>query len=351
MVGVADTVADARWFPEALDAQNMALAFVRTDRSTITSKAFLSESLWSNEDLPRTRGGLETLVRALPGTASLPKIDFIWHASYCCSTLISQTLDRPGKNLSIREPDALTTLARMKRGTRGMTGPGATRYLGMLLSLLGRPFVDGEHVTLKPANAANNLIGNAAALTSGKMLFLYSDCRSFLISVARGGETRRAFVRRLFAEILVDDHEQKNWSKARFFEMSDLELAAIVWHMQIAEFRRWWPLLGERAASLHCDAFLSDPETALTRLDAFFGFGLGAEHVAEILSGQMLKRNAKALDEPLDYEKRRQQQAAIPARLSREVDEIVAWSYDMCKSTPRGRPLENPILEVDTAAT
>lgn len=338
----ADIVSDSRWFPEALDAQNRTFCFVRTDRETIASRAFLSQSLWNNQDLPRRPLGLDTVANAVPSTK--PHINFIWHTAYCSSTAISQALDVPGQNFSLREPDALTVLARMKRGTSGTHGTDTRRYLAALLSLLGRPFIDGERVTIKPANAANCLIRDAAALTTGKMLFLYSDCRSFMISVARRGEARRAFVRRLFGELLADGHEQKGWPVPRLFEMSDLQIAALVWHMQIAEFRRSRSALGDRAASLDCDAFLAQPAETMESLSRFFGFEFPAGHIEAVVRGPLL-RHAKSGDEPFDASARLGEHQGLPAQMMRDLDEILTWSYDVCRSTPRGVPLPDALIE------
>jgi hypothetical protein len=337
----AQIIADARWFPEALDAANRAVQFVRTDRATLVSRPFLSQSLWADATLPRARAGLESLSRQI---TARPHIHFLWHTAYCCSTLISQALDAEGRNLSIREPDALTVLARMKRGAMGEKGSYSPRHLAALLALLARPFATGEQVTLKPANAANNLIRDSAAVSDGRMIFLYSDCRSFVVSVARHGEARRGFVRRLFGELLQDGHEQASWSPPRLFELSDLQIAALVWHMQIAEFRRSAAAVGDRAASIDCDAFLDSPASVIARLSEFLSLGLDGKETDKTLAGPLLRRDAKGDGESLDTAERRRRQHDLPAQLARDIEGVVAWSYDVCKATPRGVPLPNPIV-------
>jgi len=51
----------------------------------------------------------------LPEDAPGPKLDFIWHTSLCCSTLIAEAFDLPRRHLSLREPLVLVPAADTKR--------------------------------------------------------------------------------------------------------------------------------------------------------------------------------------------------------------------------------------------
>jgi hypothetical protein len=347
MLGAGDIVSDFHWFPEALDWRNRTLHFVRTDRERLGSKPFLSET-FADKTLPRCNARIEELAGALNAPDALPHLNFIWHTSFCCSTLISQALDVSDENLSLREPDVLNILAQMKRAIGTTSGSSERRLTETTLRLVARPFDSGTQITVKPSNVANYLVRDVAKMTTGKMLFLYSDCRSFLLAVAKRGEARRGFIRRLFAEILKDGHEQANWVPGKLFEMSDLQIAALIWHMQIAEFHKSISSLpAERFASLDCDAFLDAPALALSRLAKHFGFVLNQEHLDRVVGGPMLTRNAKNPDESMDVTIRRQEQLELAPQLTRDVDAIVGWSYDVCKGTPCGVPLPNSILEIE----
>jgi hypothetical protein len=335
-------VSDPRWFPVETGRTDPGLSFVRAERAELASRAFLAENLWDTAPLPKAHAALGDLDAAMGKREPAP-LHFIWHTAFCCSTLLTQLIDRPGRNLVLREPHILVDLANAKRAG-WFARAGAERLAAVVFGLLSRRIAD-DHVTLKPATAANCLVRDAAALTAGKMLVLFSDCPSFLISVAQRGEARRAWLRRTFDTIVGDGNEQKSWSRAALFQMSDLQIAAIVWHMQMAEFQRSLSALpSARWASLDCDAFLDAPAETLARLDAFFGLGLGAHHIAEATSGPIMERNAKEPGERFNPGMRRAGQASIDRQLRKDVEAITAWSYELCRGTPRGNPLSNPLV-------
>jgi hypothetical protein len=275
-------------------------------------------------------------------------LNFIWHTAFCCSTLIARALDCEGRNLSLKEPGILLTLAEAKRQNAiGSGKPFSYRFAETVFRLLYRPFHDGEKVTIKPPNFANHALREAIQLTQGRHLFLFSDCRSFLVSVAKKRDYGRTFARDLFARIVGDGgNEQQAWPLTEAFRLTDLRAAAIAWHMQIAEFQRNWALLAPgRAASLDCDAFLDAPEETLGRIDDFLELGLGREHLATV--GETLSRHSKSATTVFSNDTRRAEHARIAAEMGDDLDRIVAWSYQVCRNTPRGAPLAAPLVTLD----
>jgi hypothetical protein len=339
-----ELVNDPHWFPEDMDPRSRTVTFVRLDRDAIASKAFLRETTEAAPNNPRRRIGLDALIRLTQGW-DRPAVNFIWHTAFCCSTLIARTLDRPGHSLTLREPRVIMALAAMKRMRAFPNADAAARANGTILKLLARGFAPGERVTIKPANAANNIIADLAAVSDGNAVFLYSDVRGFMIAVAQRGENRRSFVRRLFAQLMNDEHHQQRlWNAAELFDMSDLQIAALVWHMQIDEFHRSLSALSDRVAALDCDAFLAAPATSLAALDQHFGLDLGREHIADVIRGPLLRRNAKAMNEPLGYLSRRQAHREIAPMLAKDIEAVTPWSYSACRSDATKPAFETNLL-------
>jgi hypothetical protein len=239
----------------------------------------------------------------------------------------------------------LATAANMKRAATFDGAQVHPRFYDIVFRLLARRPEPGTAITVKPSNFANILIRDAARLTSGKSLFLYSDLPSFLISVAKSGLQLSKYARRLFFGILRDEGKPLRWSAADLFQMSDLEVAAIAWHMQIAEFRRSWEVLSEgRVASLNCDAFLADPQRTLEALDAFLGCGIGGQAIDGVVNGPVFSHHAKLPQAPFGPDQRRMEQERARKLLGADLDRIVTWSYSAFPGAVHGSPLPGALL-------
>lgn len=341
-----EILANAEWFPAEYDIPSRMLRFAQSSRETIANETFLGEGKWDYSKLPQAEFSEQVLLRHLPGKTPKPHINFIWHTGFCCSTLIARLLDIPGKNLSVKEPAVLLLLADVRR--QNAMAPGrafSPRFPELLFHLLGRPFSAGERITIKPTNSCNYVLRDAISLTQGKHLFLYSDCRSFLISIAKKGEYGRQYARKLYAGIVADGNVQARWPIADVFAMTDLQIASILWHMQIAEFQRNLPLLApERARSLDCDAFLADPLGTLAKMDEFLELGIGRDCLADRIASPVFSRHSKDTRTAYDHENRRADHGRLASEMKSVLDDIVPRSYELCKATPRGAPVANPLV-------
>jgi len=340
-----EIVADPAWFPENFDARRDEFQFVATNRTELAAQTFL-DGRWDRECARRCRLSAGTVASSDAGN-NRRSVGIIWHTAFCCSTLLAKALDWPGSSLSLCEPQILVDIAGARR-TKSLSESRAATIAQITFDLLGRRFTAGESIIVKPSPAANSLLRETAVGTIGQMLFLFSDCKSFLISIARLGEDGRKYVRRLFLALLAEGHVQAQWPTATLLGMSDIELAAIVWHMQMAEFHRNWPKLATgRAASLDCDAFLASPAETLFRLDRFFSLGIGEQHLQDIAAGPLFQRNAKTGEEAWNVMRRHEEHARLAQQMDEDLKRIVMESYNICSSTPRGYPLPHPLMPVD----
>jgi hypothetical protein len=246
--------------------------------------------------------------------------------------------------VTLREPEVMGRLADAKR-QRLLTSPQYRRLPEAVFGLLGRPFTPGGSIVVKPTAPATVTVPEAARITAGKMLFLHSDCRSFLISVAQGGEARRGYVRQTLRIVAADTGGANKWSMNTLFEMSDLQIAAVLWHIQMFDMRMHMEVLGERAFSLDCDAFLLSPASTISRLDALFDLGLGFNHIERTVRGSLMRRHAKSLDENFGVWQRRKQLLEIDRQLARDIEEVLAWA-EKNFGDPQALVLPNPLLAV-----
>jgi hypothetical protein len=325
---------DPAWFLESLDADSGAARFVRAERSALSAQPFLDEK-WLKHDLSR----MVRRAADLPPAPASPRLDFIWHSSFCASTAIAAALDAPGLGLSLKEPSVLMDLADLKRRQGGrLADPGLARAV---FSLLARRFEPGEQVLIKASNAANSLIGEAAACTDGRALLLWGDCESFLVSILRSGQEGSAYVRELFMTLAADGHPAGRWPPTEIFKLTDLQMAALVWRMQMDVLEAAAQRLGDRSRSLDFRRFLAAPGPALAALDDWFGIGIGLEGVERVLAGPLLRRDAKSPTLPFDAGARAEEGRRLRQTMGADIAAVLRWSRRLAPREPRlGRPLE-----------
>ena len=336
----ADILADPNWFPATLDLHNGTVGFVRTARAALAEQSFLDER-W--RDRPTALQWVA--FREVAPEQTSPRLNFIWHTAFCSSTAISRLLDVQGKNIGLREPEALTLLADRKRA-----GAGAipTEMARALLALFARRFDAHEAITIKPSNMANYLLPEAAALSSGRWLMLYSDCASFLAAVVRRGEPRRAHVRRAFEKVAGDNVRDRRWPIENYFAFTDLQIAAFCGQLQIAELRRAMATLPEgRAMSLDCDAFLRDHERTIGAIDRFFALEIGSPRIAEAVSGKLMTSDAKTPEQSFDVGERRAEWDRLPSGIKHEIGATVTWAADLFGVKSGDPPLPLPLVPLD----
>jgi hypothetical protein len=324
-------LADPHWFLDHLDLETGQARFVRTDRATLSAQPFL-DPRWDRGSLPSA-----TIPGAgLDRTAAAPvALHFIWHTSFCCSTVIAASLDCPGRCLALKEPRALVDLADLKRRQQGLKRPGLT---SAVFGLYARRFEPAEQILIKPSNFANNLVAEAALFSAGRMLMLYSSCRSFLISILKAGEARRGYVRKLFIALAADDHPQAKWPLTTLLGLSDLEMAAVVWHMQMAAMQSAMSALGDRAASLDGDIFLQRPREALDGLNGFFDLNLGSPELDRRASASSLGRDVKTGETGAGLDRRRMEAAGVERTLAAHLDSVIAWASRASPGVPHALP-------------
>ena len=328
----AEIIGDPAWFPDNVDFNRNTFGFVHTTREALSRQSFL-DARWDRAALARMDIPIPTVLSATQGFPR-PKLNFIWHTAFCCSTLISRCLDSVGENLALKEPQLLILLAEAKRAGHLTQRSGA---LDAAFKLLARRHHARESVLIKPTNAVNNLIPEATRAADGRMLFLYSDCKNFLISIIKKGEMGRIFARKLFGLFAADGHAQAQWPMQALFELSDLQVAALVWHMQMAEFRR--NREASQAIGLNCDDFLAKPRETLSRLNDFFDLNFSEARLDAITAGPLLSQNAKDISQSFSAKRRAAEAGDIEKSLGDELDIVVEWSFRACPETPRENPL------------
>jgi hypothetical protein len=331
---VATIVRNPDFFPYRYDPSNDAIQFVKIPREAHRAAAFLrDEYLPDTSILPL---GREESLQVAPTGAP---IHYIFHSAYCCSTLLARAFDVPGKAMGLKEPLILNDMVGWNH--RGADRTQLVKVLDQSLRLLARPFQPGEATIIKPSNIVNGLIPAMLQLRpESRALFLYAPLDRYLPSIAKKGLEGRLWVRTLMLSLVKEGRVDLGFENENYLELSDLQVAAVGWIAQHAQFLGLIEAYGAgRIATLDSEVLLANPEAAMTALDRLFGTGIGTEQAARIVAGPAFNENSKTF-ETYGTERRDAEKAAASAAHADEIGWVMQWATKLAEAN--AIPLDLP---------
>lgn len=315
----ASHVDDPIWLAHRYDPPRDAIHFVRADRNLRAAVPFLTDEYLPGATAPFVLDRLVAL-RAAPTPAP---VHFIFHAAYCCSTLLAAAFDRPGLATSLKEPVILNDLVGWRH--RGADANAIGARLRDSLTLLSRPFDPGEVIIVKPSNVVNALIPAMLALQpSARALLLYAPLPVYLASIARKGLWGRLWVRDLFAKQLADGLIDFGFQNEDYLKLTDLQVAAVGWLAQLRLFEILVRRHPDRVRTLDSETLLARPAEALSTFARLCGLPMSEPEAQAIATGPVFQRDAKTGNAfSADDRMRGQQQRTMTH--ADEIDKVVTW--------------------------
>lgn len=315
---ISSILRDAEWLAHRYDPGHDAFHFRSVARADRTRLPFLTDLHLGEEASPIVirRGDCETAVKADPAP-----LHFLFHSAYCASTMLAQALDQPGIATSLSEPVLLNDMVGWRR--RGAAPRDHGRVMDYALALLGRSFVAGEAVVVKPSNIFNPLARGALMLRpQARAILLYAPLRTFLLSVARKGMWCRLWCRELLEGYLADGYVQLGFDARDYFRQSDLQVAAVGWLAQQQAFAALLDWAPGRIASLDSETLTGAPVAAVVA--AMDHLGLAGNRDA-IAAHPALRRNSKS-GAPFTAGERQADLAAAETAYGEEIEQVVGWA-------------------------
>ncbi len=345
----ADDIArNPAWHLYDLDMQRGELHFLEATPETFRVSAFLDNRIAYTGD--RLHGfPLDAVASALARRpAPTHDVAFLFHSSFCCSSLLARSLQLEGRTLVLREPWVLRRIADLKRGTlaRGQAWyPQGPMLLDLALTLLAKTWLPEEAVLIKPTHAANNLAADALNIRpKARGLLLHSDLESFLVSnLKKTDETKQK------TPLLLRLFDQDSGYARRFGldldSLDYLQSLVVIWHAQMIEFQS---LLGSEAGTRlrHLDSarMLQEPAHALAAAADFLGYGMGAEQARAIVAGPVWNTHAKDPFSRYDSGRRDEENRDIQARHGAELHAALAWAEPLLRESPADLPAVQALL-------
>ncbi len=268
---------------------------------------------------------------ALEGQHDVPRPQpvFIFHHAFVCSTLLARCLNQIDAFFSLKEPWILRRLADYKRAqSQIVSGPQWREMFVKYVLLLCRNFPTGQVPVIKATNVANNLLPDVLTFLPGrKILYLYSDLESFLVSnLKKTGDTQQKMPALARAFLADGDFAQKFPQVSDPSRLSLLQVCALIWLVNVYNFRETVAALGsDGVKTLDANDLLNELAATLGALSRFFGHVPDAAQIGQMMDPQVVRTNAKDQSKPYGNQQRQFETNQIKSRYAQELSSTMAW--------------------------
>ena len=332
------------WWPFRLCDGGRAVETIGADRALLAESPFLDERM-DLTGVQRRQVPVSAFIDEAYQRPARPA-SYIFHTSFCGSTLLARLLDRDGVNLSLKEPHVLAQFAQAKRGAelpaRARIPDGNLRkaFEGLANAIeAGGPA--GETILVKPSNVANNLIPDLLA-RGGRALFLYSPLGDFLRSMVKRGEESRVYLRGLGAMLAADGESPFPPNPRAALALTDLRLGALIWARQMELFRHFLrESEATQTASLDYLALVSAPSSVTRRVARFLWPDRGSADVSDAVAAEILRRDSKSGGDRTSLAQAEQ----LEPHDEGVVQDVLAWFSDASPVEPPARVLPRALEE------
>lgn len=262
---------------------------------------------------------------------------FVFHHAFVCSTLLARCLNQIDTYFSLKEPWILRRLADLKR-TRAHVIPRSQwrETFTCYLNLLAKNYKTGTTPLIKVTNVANNLLVDVLRYFPGqKIVYLYSDLKSFLVSNQKKPPDTQKKMSGLAAGFLSDgDFAQRFPHYSDLSSLSFLQVCALIWLVNLYNFRQSVEKFAPaQVKTLEMSDFLDDMGRSLNSLSNFFGYKATPAEIESMLDPGITKTDAKHQEIPYGRQSKHAEAAQVLGNYSVEIDRTIRWINPLVEQT------------------
>lgn len=323
MTGTVETPAvirwqDPAWFPVDVDVRGGRVAMLHIDAEVVEESTFLDTRIAADLQHSLPVG----LADVPSGPHAGPAVAWLFHTSFCCSTLLAQALHDHPHTVAYREPLVLRRLADARHEGLDL-GP----WPGICLGLLGRPWSPEGRIVVKPTHAALNIGQSLMDLSAGsRAIALTSSLPDFLVSNVKKTSDTQARIPLLVEMALTAGQFHRRLPVEALSPPSLIAAAGLQWAAQrellldMAEH-----VGGQRFAALDAADLLSDLGGVIRLARAWWALPQGSGADAQRLQ-QVSTRHAKLKTREYNAEARAYEVAMISRMHSQALQQARAWT-------------------------
>ncbi|TZF91758.1 hypothetical protein [Cognatilysobacter lacus] len=307
---------DARWFPVDLHVPDREFRFLPIDEGVLERSTFLDNRIDAQLD-----SATPVPLAAIPPQLPAGRLGWLFHTSFCCSTLLARALHLAPNQVVLKEPLLLRRL-----GDARHSGWPVDDFLRPVVGLLARPWSAAGSVVIKPTHAALNIAADLMRTTPGsRALLLTSSVEDFVVSNIKKAPETQSRIPELAERALRTCTLAARLPPAALAPPDLLCAAALQWAAQ---------------RELGADLLRAFGNATLRTLDAsqLLGDPVGVARVANAWLGEpqldtalraraaaVSTRNAKATAVPYDGKQRERDVMSIRQRFEAPVGRALAW--------------------------
>lgn len=337
---IGEMLADAQWLAHRYNEREDKIHFRWTPREEQRSATFLTD-----EHLSKDAAQFAVKSASVP-QSDIPSapLHFIFHSAFCCSTMLARVFDLEGRSMGLKEPVILNDLHGWRR--REATPTSLGEMLDLSLSLLGRPYAEGEAIVVKPSCLINLFAPAIMAMRpNARAIVLRAPLRIFVGSVARKGMWGRLWVRDWLSKLIPEGLIRLGFEPEDYLRLTDLQAAAVCWLSQQMLFDELATRVDfGRVSGLESEALLARPEESIRAACQLFQIEHDDESVADVVAGPAFGRHSK-YPRAYDATERVAEREAGEGPHRDEIDKVTAWAEAVAGNAGLSLDLPRPLLD------
>ena len=310
-------LANARWFAVDLHVPERRFGMLQLDDDQVGRASFLDTRL----DAPIARAAALPVARV--ASAKLPRAPIAWlfHTSFCASTLLARALHVPPFAFALKEPLVLRRLSDARHAGWKLDG-----LIAPTIKMLGRPWHPGGAVVIKPTHVALNVAEPLlAAAPASRAVILTSSLDDFLISNLKKSPESRSKIPVLVERALRTTAFGDRLPPAGKQPPDPVCAAGLQWAAQREHVLDLVTKLGPtRIRALSAEVLLADVVAGVAACARWLQLAIPDDALAAH-TREEARRNAKQLDAPYGPAQRAHEAATVTHHYGDALASARAW--------------------------
>jgi hypothetical protein len=320
------------FYPAKMDFDLGTISFLPMSRATYKSSSFLDgrtqPASTERYDIPAA----DLLLAAAELPPAPNRVHYIFHAAFCCSTLLARYLELVPPCFVLKEPLFLTQMAVVRPRAIAAHNDGTldpadwTPLFDLCARLLGRGYAPEDIVAIKVNDICNSLGELLLARdTSSKAVFVTIGLKDFLLVLLKSPD-RRQWLRGRLLKARKDAAIIPELAGFDPAQMTDSEGGAYLWSLNEALHARLCSKAQSRMLTLPGEEISDAPAAAVLAVAKHFGLPVSHGLPKNIFCDATVARHAKDPSRAYDARSRHKELKTLQKQIGAEADQGVEWA-------------------------